>query len=215
MSLPGLFIEYLVVGSLALLWAFPLAAPDLPFSDFSSLMIAALAPTIYVLGMFIDILAFALVTYFPRPYDSYKDRVRQMVEESERAGRKGKVQAAGKVLWGGFSDRDASKASLERHQEQMVKIWLLSRHSEIGKQIEMRSSRDRIARSSIINLALIFLVHLNSSPFYALASLTLAAFAVPMWVFYESSSQKFLKDAIRALRRPEFVEPPRKPQTDS
>ena len=62
MALPGLFVEYLVIGSLALLWALPCAGVDIFHKELDALTVTALAPAIYVLGMFVDFAAFAAVT---------------------------------------------------------------------------------------------------------------------------------------------------------
>ncbi len=57
MVLPGLLIEYLVVGSMSPLWFLPLISVD--FNNGIPLgKGAALAPAIYVLGMFVDFVAF-------------------------------------------------------------------------------------------------------------------------------------------------------------
>jgi hypothetical protein len=78
MNIPGLLIEYLVVGSSALLWLFPLLG--VPFFAKESLSFekaAALAPTLYVLGMLVDYLAFVLVTAVPSRHHSLKALVRR------------------------------------------------------------------------------------------------------------------------------------------
>src|SRR5882672_6349564 len=61
MALPGLLIEYLINGSIALIWILPFIRQELNgFKDFSSVI---LIPVAYILGMYVDILAFILTSY--------------------------------------------------------------------------------------------------------------------------------------------------------
>ncbi len=63
----------------------------------------------------------------------------------------------------------------------------------------MRSSRDRIARSSILNLGLIGVVNLVCNPVLAILCFALALWAVPMWVFYEANSHGLKEKALKQL----------------
>jgi hypothetical protein len=73
MNIPGLLIEYLVIGSTALLWLLPLAGVSLTSTESASIgKAAALAPALYVLGMLVDFCAFLLVSYVPNKTGSLK-----------------------------------------------------------------------------------------------------------------------------------------------
>ena len=58
MTLPGLFIEYLVSGALALIWLMPLLPNDV--STLQAWHAPIVAAFLYALGMSIDLLAFAI-----------------------------------------------------------------------------------------------------------------------------------------------------------
>ena len=57
MTLPGLLVEYLVNGAIALLWLHPLLAPYLQNVD--GALIPLLAIALYIVGMVIDVVAWA------------------------------------------------------------------------------------------------------------------------------------------------------------
>src|SRR5580765_3141807 len=61
MALPGLLIEYLINGTIALIWIFPFIPHELKeLKDLNSLLVI---PVAYVLGMYVDILSFILTSY--------------------------------------------------------------------------------------------------------------------------------------------------------
>ena len=218
MALPGLFIEYLVIGALALLWGLPLTGIDIGGEALVVVKIAALAPAVYVLGMFLDFAAFALVTWFPFQNGSYKNRVRRNVERKTDIinnddsrqlpdGSSAKSLLASrqrlrdylKVFWGGFAELN-SKVNEHAGATARRQIRLFMEMPDIARQVEMRSSRDRIARGSVLNLALIGFVHFPSSPILACASLLLAITAIPMWVFFEGNSYGYELRALNELK---------------
>ena len=140
MALPGLLVEYLVVGSMALLWALPLAGIDfsgtIPFGS-----AAALAPAIYVLGMFVDFIAFMLLTQLPRRKYSLKHAVRIITHNGLDEGLK-----------------EDNPFSIHNHQNSQGFIWLGLREPGLLKEVKERSSRDRIARGAFINTLFLWVV---------------------------------------------------------
>ena len=74
MSLPGLFVEYLVNGSVALIWLMPLLFTFMPDISRSGNLYLVFVPGLYVLGMMIDSLSWAIT----RPY---KKRLHQKICE--------------------------------------------------------------------------------------------------------------------------------------
>lgn len=178
MALPGLLIEYLVVGAMALLWALPLLSIDRGV-ELSSPLIGFLAPVLYVLGMFIDFVAYILLTRLPTKKYSIKSLVRRISScrypieflESNPFSYKSRLQSAPIVQLSGKSP-------------------------ELLKEINERSSRDRIARGSFINILLLWitcqlepnalLINLNQWQWFGLA-----LFSLTVWAFLERHSYLF------------------------
>src|SRR5262245_60514564 len=73
MALPGLLIEYLINGALALIWLYPLLK-KLGLPDINSSYLPILALGIYVVGMIIDYIAWSVTR-------SIKYRIRRRIEE--------------------------------------------------------------------------------------------------------------------------------------
>jgi hypothetical protein len=177
MNIPGLLIEYLVVGSTALLWLFPLL--DIPFISEQTLSFekaAALAPALYVLGMLVDFIAFILVTVIPWRKYSLKALVRCSVH---RRVRRENPKLALPLIGEGRSSQ--------------ITILLIQHAPALMKEVELRSSRDRIARSAVVNLlalaAVLWCVKFN----FWLSSLTLVAAVVSlvMWAVFEYNTSEF------------------------
>ena len=219
MALPGLFVEYLVIGALALLWALPATGLELGGGESALLKLAALAPAVYVLGMFVDFAAFVIVTWLPLRNGSYKNRVRRVVESKRdvlgRSSQSATVDGADletppgtqraqasyfRVLWGGFPDMNG-RAAAPPGTTARRQIRLLTQKPDIAKQVEMRSSRDRIARSTVLNLILIALFLAGRNIELAALTFTLAIVAIPMWVFFEGNSYGYELRAAAELEK--------------
>jgi hypothetical protein len=186
MNVPGLLVEYLVVGSTALLWLLPLLGVSLTGEESLSLAkVAALAPAVYVLGMLVDYGAFAALTLFPCRERSLKAQVRRYVwRKIPVAERPTGVETIG----GGRSAR--SGVVLSRDAPALL------------KEVEMRSSRDRIARSTVLNLIVLSAVCLLKDlglQHAALASLA-ALVSLAMWASFEGITFAFETHAFKATQ---------------
>jgi hypothetical protein len=115
-NLPGLLIEYLITGVLAILWiggVIMLGSDAAPaFDQLSGPQVTLLAPLAYILGMLIDYIGKRLTDPF-------------VIDDSK---------------------------------ETLHKAELVARSAEVGKQYEMRKSRDRVARGLLANLVLLGIV---------------------------------------------------------
>lgn len=153
--LPGLLIEYLVNGSIALIWIYPQLAgslTELPEQLRPLLLVAAL----YVIGMVIDVTAWVIT----RPL---KHWVRKLVHNKYR-GESGSMSASG--------------------TKRLAKIILHS--PELSREFSMRSSRDRIARGTIVNaLAAAALV----LPWWSGVAAILGSISI--WAMFEKLSYMF------------------------
>lgn len=180
MALPGLLIEYLVVGSMALLWALPLANIDIsgqiPFGS-----AAALAPAIYVLGMFVDFIAFALLSQLPMREYSLKQLIRNIANSSFKKDPK-------------FLKNNMFASDIRRNSTGLIRLGL--NNPELLREVNERSSRDRIARGAFINILLLWGVSLWSDTPTILNFNTfqwggLALFSLMVWTFLEWHSYRF------------------------
>jgi hypothetical protein len=154
MSVPGLLIEYLVNGVVALVWAYPLIRDALV--ALPAPVLAALALSLYVVGMVVDVLGWLLTRRF-------KPLIRRSVLRQYRR-----------------SPESENESSTMRQ----ARIRLHA--PELAKELDMRSSRDRIARGLIVNavLASFFL-----SPAWIGPTLTVAS--VILWAMFERLSFMF------------------------
>lgn len=191
MSLPGLLVEYLVTGALALVWLVPLVEPRLAQSAFfQGAGIAALAPAIYVLGMLIDALGFYLTSHFPNKNSSLKGRTRKKT----RGELKTEI-AEGKLI---FGDKEIP-FHCGTGRSAKGEIWLALRAPERLKDVQKRSSRDRIARASIVNLIAITVTYgldplclgANISVPVLISGSLATLLMVALWQFFERESYRF------------------------
>lgn len=180
MDLPGLLIEYLVVGSMALLWALPLANIDIsgeiPFGS-----AAALAPAIYVLGMFVDFIAFALLSQLPMREYSLKQLIRSVANSRFKSDSK-------------FLKNNMFASDIRRSSTGLIQLGLS--YPELLREVNERSSRDRIARGAFISILLLWGVSLWSNTPTILSFNTfqwsgLALFSLVVWIFLEWHSFRF------------------------
>lgn len=140
MALPGLLVEYLVIGSMALLWLLPLVTESCGPIDIGTA--AILAPSLYVLGMFIDILAFLLVSRFPRRTHSLKSLVRCIVRHKSD-----------------IKKTDDNVFLQDYGRTTRGTIWLyLENAPELVNEVKARSSRDRVARGAIVNIVIMWIM---------------------------------------------------------
>jgi len=126
MAIPGLFVEYLISGALALIWIYPLwIHPNLKkvnLDTIPTLSLPLLALGLYFVGMIIDFCAFLVLS-------PIKYKIRERIEK--------KYNIANEIVPGKTADRNA-------------RFWLYV--PEVAKEAAMRGSRDRIARGAILNL---------------------------------------------------------------
>ena len=147
MSLAGMLVEYLITGCSALIWIWLillLPGVDLPpgvnVRDLEAHQIAIFVPLLYVLGLFIDYLAKGLT-------DFLDDTVRQRFWRPA-AKRLSKLTREGSLLHKWLVGPKSYKGAIE-----YAEIFL--RSPDLGKQLELRSTRDRVARGALINTLLI------------------------------------------------------------
>ena len=169
MTIPGLFIEYLIVGALALIWIYRLV-PDDWASKLQPAHLPILALGLYVVGMVIDFFAWILTSYI-------KSGLRAWAEGGHIYTPKELV----KILKGG-GDK-FKRGSITSRQ-----IYLAIHAPEAAREAAMRSSRDRIARGAIINSILFTIFALPNRKYIGL--LMILIFFM-MWVNFELSSYSY------------------------
>lgn len=162
MALPGLLIEYLVSGAMALLWL-TLTKWEPQISALGA-KLPILVLALYVVGMAIDMVAF-FVTRAPKHW--LRKKVFRIYRPNEDADR------------GSATERQAR----------------IALHApELGRELAMRSSRDRIARGLIVNsaCALFFL-----DPWWVGGVALICSTA--MWMSFERLSYGFELCADKAV----------------
>lgn len=165
MALPGLLIEYLIAGGLALPWLLPLLA-SLGF-NVQLAFIPLMAVLLYAVGMLLDFCAYVLLL-------PSKRWLRRRI-----AARMGKLA------------RPVSAPTATRQ----VKILLYA--PDLAKEVNMRSSRDRIARSTMLNCLLAAIAWRRVVPWQIGA--VVAVLCLAMWIFFERSSYSFELRAEEAI----------------
>jgi hypothetical protein len=172
MALPGLLIEYLINGALALLWLYPLLK-KLGLPEIHSSYLPILALGIYVVGMIVDYIAWSVT----KPI---KYRIRNRIEERY-----------------GFESKSGLGRSAHMRQAKFA-IYA----PEISKETAMRSSRDRIARGAIINtiLALIINSIITSNILLTIIlGIPVLIISIVMWMSFEKASYSYELIALQAI----------------
>ncbi|MEL6923037.1 MAG: hypothetical protein AAFO94_03240 [Bacteroidota bacterium] len=174
MNLPGLLIEYLINGSIAIIWILPLVdLDDFPLMD--DLEALLLAPLVYVLGMFVDYAAWVLT----RPLKSIirenalKEVARNIADEGQYFDK-----AAYAYFWN-------------------EKLEIEKRYPDLNKELTSRSSRDRIARGVMLNLIPITILYWSHLQVVGIFLFILSVF---MWWKFEHYNRCFELRAAYSIR---------------
>jgi hypothetical protein len=131
MNIPGLLIEYLIIGGVSCLWLLPLLLWLGVFPTSESDVLKAIAPVIavpflYVMGLMIDIPTEKLI-------ERRKDSIRKKMRKE-------------------FYDKFKCSKSIIADKIDFATVEVMYLSQDLGKESEMRSSRDRIARGTFLNL---------------------------------------------------------------
>jgi hypothetical protein len=199
MQLPGMLIEYLITGSCALIWMWVLAkvlGKEVP--DVTDARLIVFIPAIYVVGMIIDYVARGLVEFIRK---SAKERNRKT-----KSSRTSTSHTKSVVL------KSEEKGTPKLGPASIARAYMFLQSPDLGKQYEMRSSRDRVARGAFLN-AILLTISLTifcpcSNPNLPLlitlpAGLLLSALCFAMWHRFERLTSKFKRSAFRAvLKKP-------------
>lgn len=189
MNIPGLLIEYFITGSVACIWLIPLFSNFKTQSIFTSLpsgiISLLLLPFLYIIGLGIDMISGFLIDKF-----GWKRKIRDNVKERV------------KTKYGVIPDEELGAVS----------IWLHS--AELGKGYEIRSSRDRIARGTALNLAIAaFVVPVSTYRSLPLAEVVMIfiVFSIFSILFYgiwrkcEARSQRYKLTALLAVSKKDCI----------
>jgi hypothetical protein len=141
MFLPGLLIEYLVIGATASIWILPLLGLEVTrISDQATAggAFILLAPVGYVVGMLVAQLAKFLLSW---PYNRKFNIQERAVRYLERRRSSSYGEEDGPLPKGSSAAR--LRVSLAETEPQILL-----------QEVNMRRSRDRIARATVVNLAM-------------------------------------------------------------
>ena len=177
------FIEYLVTGSLALLWLIPLChalRPDIttilrselsPFTIWTAILLGL----VYVIGLLLDFVAYKLM------------RGKRKVIRKEQAELDGRYKSALRSRGIDILPDNAF-------------IWYKA--PELAKALAAYSSRDRIARGATLNFAIaavvdaLILWSYPTSLIVGVVFLVLAVLAYYTWFRFQSLSRELKKEAV-------------------
>ena len=161
MSLPGLLIEYLMTGAVALLWVF-VAVDSRNVFEIQNVQLFLL-PVAYILGMIIDAFSYGL-TYWPKAW------VRNFAFKTANPE---------------ISEEDKMEL---KNNDSALRTKIQKEHKEPSNEINMRKSRDRIARAMIVN-SICLIVFLPNE--YLTAKLLMLIVSIICWVFFEYKSHTY------------------------
>jgi hypothetical protein len=165
MSLPGLLIEYLVSGTLSLVWLYQFVSG--PFLKLEAWQAPLVAAALYVVGMAVDLIAFWSVWY-----------LKPIVHE--RVAR-----------------RIGMASQLTRSSSTARQVYIQRSSQVIATELAARSSRDRIARGTFVNVTIAAAIGVPGVSRWWLA--VAAVVALGMWCFFESTSHLYEPRACNAL----------------
>lgn len=174
MNFPGLLVEYLINGCISLLWISKIVSFEVlpPIIDDQKLILIPLA---YVLGMFVDYVAWI----FTRPI---KNSIRQ---------------DAARVVQKEMANRGIHFDIEEYELFWDEKIEIEKSYPELNKELTSRSSRDRIARGTMVNLIPISVLYWYSIGIFGVLLLALATL---MWYKFEHYNRCFELRAAYSIR---------------
>jgi hypothetical protein len=188
-GLPGLLIEYFITGIVSLLggwWLYSHIDPTsvLRVRDLTAGHAAVIVPIAYVLGMVVDF-------------------VGKHLAES--------VRLTMKRVHGAFSRSpraDSTDGATSPPSSAMSKAELFARAPELGKQAELRQSRDRVARGVFANTVIAGIAALSNWRELPLSFGATFAYAVSagvitycLWRRYENLTHDFKVKATKALTK--------------
>ncbi len=207
MILPGLVIEYLITGATAFLWMWfllhllPMGLRPNMLDTLDSAKLTLMVPFAYVVGMIIDF-ASRLVT----------NALEWLLVQRALWPLRRMISAAlpdqYQNLKRAFEPRKRDSAPLSQQQ-------VLIASGELGKQLEMRSSRDRVARGAFLN-ALIGTAFVTSyyaanrgtqiySKYILMGGLVLASLLFAMWYRFDHLTHRYRRKAGEAIQEKESV----------
>jgi hypothetical protein len=122
MQITGYFIEYLIIGSLTLVWSIPLLIKyyNIIFPE-NVFLIAIFAPSIYVIGMIVDVIGHYLTNLHRRCIRSSADK---------------------KYL---------KRYKIDKIEHGTIDVDLTAHEPELARASSIRTSRARIARGTLTN----------------------------------------------------------------
>jgi hypothetical protein len=167
MSIPGLFIEYLISGALALIWIYRFIPEDW-VSKLQTAHIPLLALGLYIVGMAIDFFAWILTSHT-------KEGLRRWYDEG-----KGFRPQNLLTIFKGKNPKQQLRVSFRE-----IKFAVYA--PEVAKEAAMRSSRDRVARGAIINSILFTSI----IPNHRLIGGGFILTSIAMWLTFEVASYSY------------------------
>lgn len=206
MSFPGLLIEYLITGATAFLWMWfllhhAIVPAELRLDMIDSAKLTLIVPFAYVLGMIIDFVS-KLVT------EALKWLLVKRALLPLRRIISTTLPDRYKNLKRAIELRKRDSAPLSQQQ-------VLLAAGELGKQLEMRSSRDRVARGAFLNTLIgtaVVTSYYAAQPqteFFSKSvlagGLVLASLLFAMWYRFDRLTDRYRRKAGEAIQKKDSV----------
>ncbi len=178
------YIEYLINGSVALIWIYLGFADEIPndiaISFSAGVGAFALVPIAYVLGIVVEAVGAVI----------FETPLRKLLSDKDDAKANDSLNAG-----------DNGKPSETAKSSRTVSIFKANR--DVGLQLHLRRSRDRIVRGAIVNLALIWTFYsVTLSTNWKVHTLLGVSICVLMaaWIIFHVGTRDFKAAAFRQLK---------------
>ena len=209
LQLPGMLVEYLVIGSGALFWLLILVhLPGMDFpalfnaDDVSVVFLILLIPSLYVLGMLMDFvgrsLTYMIESLVVKPVTNLLDGKLSIIKAKEQE----------------YEINEDINVPLSRYYS---RVDIILQSPELAKQLEMRFSRHRIARGTFGNAVLIFVMLIlyytevdttmggGEWVIFIVVGISILAALYTMWYRYRTLSKNWRQKILLTLKEKELI----------
>lgn len=208
MQLPGMFIEYFIIGAGSVFWLiilFQNVTKIFPFQFPNDLIVVIIVPILYFLGMLMDYVGKSITNIIEHliVYPIRKIFPNLIVE-----------RMPDKSLYNVKSVEEfikKRKTSPEIEYDYISRADLLFKDDKIYKQLEMRHSRHRIARGMFCNILFLFItitfsIHYVEYSFLPIFFFFIISFIVliimySMWYYYARQTSLYKIKAIKSFEK--------------
>ncbi len=208
MQLPGMFIEYFIIGAGSVFWLIILWQnfnSNIPIQFPNDLIVLIIVPVLYFLGMLMDYIGKSITNIIDRLLVSPLRKIFPNIIV-ERLPDKSlyKIKSVEEYV-------KKTKTAPDIKYDYISRADLLYKDEKISKQLEMRHSRHRIARGMFCNILLLIIIisfSINYSKFsfwqlffYFFISIVVLILIYSMWYYYARQTSLYKIKAIKSIEK--------------